>query len=63
MITNFNAVSDDKFLVEIPDADDINHIVVFMTGAMPFPGGMGAAGRRTVDTAAMIQYGIRLTRH
>lgn len=29
----------------MPDADNINHIVVFLTGTVPFPNGMGGAGK------------------
>jgi len=39
-----NVVSENKIMCEIPDADNVNHIVVFMTGAAPFPEGMGGAG-------------------
>ena len=37
-------VNENQFLFNIPDADNVNHIVVFMTGLTPFPDGMGAAG-------------------
>ncbi|XP_025085603.1 protein Hikeshi-like [Pomacea canaliculata] len=36
-------VSDNQFLFNIPEADNINHVVVFMTGQMPFPDGLGGA--------------------
>ena len=42
--TNLTQMGETKLVAEIPDADDINHIVVFMTGTTPFPDGMGAAG-------------------
>jgi hypothetical protein len=29
------------FLLTIPSADNINHVVVFMTGSTQFPNGMG----------------------
>lgn len=44
--TNLNQMSESKFMVEIPEADDVNHIVVFMTGTAPFPDGMGGAGKK-----------------
>lgn len=31
-------------MITIPNADNINHIVVFMTGSVPLPDGMAAAG-------------------
>ena len=31
-------------LFNIQDADNINHIAVFMTGQTPFPDGLGGAG-------------------
>ncbi|KAK7099458.1 protein Hikeshi-like [Littorina saxatilis] len=36
-------VSENQFLFNIPEADNINHVVVFMTGQMPFPDGLGGA--------------------
>ncbi|ELU03246.1 hypothetical protein CAPTEDRAFT_191635 [Capitella teleta] len=41
--TDFQQVSETHCLFNIPDADNINHIVVFMTGQTPFPDGMGGA--------------------
>ncbi|GMT24425.1 hypothetical protein PFISCL1PPCAC_15722, partial [Pristionchus fissidentatus] len=41
--TDFCIVSEREAVVEIPDADSINHIVVFLTGTTPFPNGMGGA--------------------
>lgn len=41
--TDFEPVDDSRFLINIPDADNINHIVVFLTGAQPFPDGMGGS--------------------
>jgi len=37
--TNYEVVGDKKFLITIPDADNINHVVVFLTGAIAFPAG------------------------
>ncbi|CAH2011744.1 unnamed protein product [Acanthoscelides obtectus] len=37
--TEFTPISDRQFVTTIPDADNINHIVVFLTGAVPFPEG------------------------
>jgi hypothetical protein len=31
-------------LVTVQNADDINHVVVFMTGSQPFPEGMAGSG-------------------
>ncbi|WAR02916.1 HIKES-like protein [Mya arenaria] len=41
--TNEEPVSENKVIFNIPDADNINHIVVFMTGQIPFPDGFGGA--------------------
>ncbi|KAL7307139.1 protein OPI10 homolog [Trichogramma pretiosum] len=41
--TDFQPVSDHQFLITVPDADDINHIVVFLTGSIPLAEGMGGA--------------------
>ncbi|XP_076338912.1 protein OPI10 homolog [Tachypleus tridentatus] len=41
--TDFELVEGTKFLINIPDADNVNHIVVFMTGSQPFPEGLGGA--------------------
>ncbi|XP_032676528.1 protein OPI10 homolog [Odontomachus brunneus] len=41
--TNFQQVGENQFLTNVPDADNINHIVVFLTGTVPFPDGMGGA--------------------
>nr|XP_022345802.1 polyadenylate-binding protein 4-like isoform X3 [Crassostrea virginica] len=41
--TDVTQVSENQFLFNIPDADDINHLVIFMTGQSPFPDGLGAA--------------------
>jgi len=41
--TDFQRVGETQFLVNITDADNINHIVVFMTGSEPFPEGMGGS--------------------
>ncbi|XP_063225446.1 protein OPI10 homolog [Bacillus rossius redtenbacheri] len=35
--TDFQQVSETQFLTTILEADSINHIVVFLTGAQPFP--------------------------
>uniref|UniRef100_A0A8R1I2I3 DUF775 domain-containing protein n=1 Tax=Caenorhabditis japonica TaxID=281687 RepID=A0A8R1I2I3_CAEJA len=36
-------VSDTEFTCEIVSADSINHVVVFLTGAQPFPEGIGGS--------------------
>ncbi|KAJ8951467.1 hypothetical protein NQ318_000161 [Aromia moschata] len=37
--TEFQQISPTQFVTTINDADNINHIVVFLTGAVPFPEG------------------------
>lgn len=44
MQTDFQQVSETQCVIGIPDADNVNHIVVFMTGQAPFPDSMGGAG-------------------
>uniref|UniRef100_A0A131XXZ5 Uncharacterized protein n=1 Tax=Ixodes ricinus TaxID=34613 RepID=A0A131XXZ5_IXORI len=41
--TDFQTVDQTKFLMNIPDPASINHIVVFLTGAQPFPEGLGGS--------------------
>ncbi|XP_035722638.1 protein OPI10 homolog [Vespa mandarinia] len=41
--TDFQQIGENQFLITVPDADNINHIVVFLTGSVPFPDGMGGA--------------------
>ena len=47
--TDFVSVDLNKFLITIQNADDINHVVVFMTGSQPFPEGMGGSGETSVN--------------
>lgn len=39
MDTNFQQVESNKFLITIPNAESINHVVVFMTGIVQLPPG------------------------
>ncbi|KAJ9586005.1 hypothetical protein L9F63_020343 [Diploptera punctata] len=41
LVQSFEQVGEAQFLTTIHDADNINHIVVFLTGTVPFPQGMG----------------------
>ncbi|XP_014211680.1 protein OPI10 homolog [Copidosoma floridanum] len=41
--TNFLPIAENKFVVTIPDADNINHIVIFITEVTSFPEGLGGA--------------------
>lgn len=36
-------VASDKFVFNLPDYENVNHVVVFMLGTVPFPAGMGGA--------------------
>uniref|UniRef100_A0A0A9Z3I4 Protein OPI10 n=2 Tax=Lygus hesperus TaxID=30085 RepID=A0A0A9Z3I4_LYGHE len=38
--TNYEMVGEKQFLITIPEADNINHVVVFLTGNVPFPDGL-----------------------
>lgn len=40
---DFQQVEDGKFLLNITEADNINHIVIFLTGAIPLPAGLSGA--------------------
>ncbi|CAH8594920.1 unnamed protein product [Heterobilharzia americana] len=42
--TNFTRVSDTQFLLDLLPLNDVNHIVVFLTGELPFPPNMGGGG-------------------
>ena len=42
--TDGQQIGENQVLFNIQDADNINHIVVFMTGQTPFPDGFGGAG-------------------
>ncbi|CAL8068758.1 unnamed protein product [Calicophoron daubneyi] len=39
--SDFVPVSDNKFLLKLAPLNNVNHIVVFLTGAVPFPATMG----------------------
>lgn len=41
--TDFQQITDTQFLINIPEADNVNHVVVFLTGTTPFPEGMAGA--------------------
>lgn len=43
--TDFQQVDANKFLINIPNVDEVNHIAVFMTGTQPLPVDMGASGQ------------------
>lgn len=36
-------MAEDKFVFDLPDYENINHVVVFMLGTIPFPEGMGGS--------------------
>lgn len=50
-------------MAEIPDADSINHVVVFLTGVQPFPNGTGGSGSfLTFTFDRFLIYGIHVLR-
>ncbi|KAK9510464.1 hypothetical protein O3M35_005247 [Rhynocoris fuscipes] len=46
--TNYEMVGEKQFLITIPEADNIHHIVVFLTGNIAFPDGFAGLGNFTV---------------
>lgn len=42
--TDFQPLSETQLLTTILDANNINHIVIFLTGALPLPEGMAGLG-------------------
>lgn len=40
---DFQRLEDGKFLLNIPEADNINHIVIFLTGIISLPTGLAGA--------------------
>ncbi|CAF1247832.1 unnamed protein product [Rotaria sordida] len=41
---NFQQVSETQFVIPVSDVDNVNHLVVFMTGQIPFPENFGGGG-------------------
>ncbi len=41
--TDFRQVDATHVVIDVPDPDSIHHVVVFLTGAQPFPADMGGA--------------------
>merc|ERR1712243_68578 len=41
--TKWEQASPTNFIAEIPEADSVNHVVVFLSGQVPFPEGIGGA--------------------
>ncbi|KAK2718310.1 protein OPI10 homolog [Artemia franciscana] len=39
--TDFSQISEARFLKNIADVETVNHLVIFMTGSVPFPDGYG----------------------
>lgn len=37
--TDFQQVDETKCLINIPDADNLNYLVIFLTGVVPLPDG------------------------
>nr|CAG4635715.1 EOG090X0D82 [Artemia franciscana] len=42
--TDFSQISEARFLKNIADVETVNHLVIFMTGSVPFPDGYGGLG-------------------
>lgn len=41
--TEFQQVDQTHFIINVEDADNVNHVVVFLTGSQPLPDGMSAS--------------------
>ena len=42
--TDFHAVDETHFVINVPEADNIRHIIVFLTGSQPLPDNTAAGG-------------------
>ncbi|CAI9722707.1 Hypothetical predicted protein [Octopus vulgaris] len=47
--TNCEQVTENQFLFNILESENINHIVVFLTGQIPFPDGYGGAAEASLN--------------
>lgn len=45
---DFQVIEENKFLLNIPEADNLNYIVIFLTGSTPLPFGTAAGRFRVV---------------
>ncbi|GIX71619.1 protein OPI10 homolog [Caerostris extrusa] len=65
--TEFQPLDETKFVTNIVDADAVNHIVVFLTGAQPFPEGFGdlyiLISKLKPDTNMTTPFGVQPISH
>ena len=45
--TDFQVVDETHFIINVPEADNIRHIIVFLTGSQPLPDNTAAGGENT----------------
>lgn len=57
---NFQQVSETQFVIPIPDIDHVNHLVVFMTGQIPFPENFGGGGASNSCFHLFVDESLRL---
>jgi hypothetical protein len=52
---NFQQISETQFVIPISDVDHVNHLVVFMTGQIPFPENYGGGGKYHFTSVGQVQ--------
>jgi len=53
--TDFQQIGTTQFVTVVQEADNINHVVVFLTGVQPFPEGFGGSGQHLDKTEVSVQ--------
>lgn len=53
MQTDFSPVDDNKCLLRLAPLNNVNHVVVFLTGTAPLPDQLGAGGNGYISIGAL----------